>query len=521
MSYLDWYANENKIIDAFTNDENEPYVEVDDMNEVINGQYQAKKNEIKKQQSDNGASKSVTFRSPLTTKDQSPSISSNSAFQSAATARDGQSTNGPIQNRSAAKTGQRPSPPETPSRPSFMEIVKQCKAERIEPKLKPPAAPLTTRRSPGEQTPPIKRPAERSSLTKHSAAINTALHLNFEQFKFQDNNDTFFDHSMLNSGKVNTKRVKNERQAPIEERKIEVEEIRQPSGYQPPRFDQSHQQPFDQSHQQPLNQSSKRASPQRSPSEPTSPQPSLSERPGSFKRSLPDSDFHLPPKKRLLRKWMIQTGQMNGIEVSVRGEPDIVLIDDDFDFIPLDVMNSEPSMREENERTESAMIDESEVHLVQLNEPPAKLPKNHQPSHKITDFFQPRKSTNSSPNLSQARNEQEAAGYPAKEFNYFKPPQIVRIEPDQRLENNSGYRILIDKYSDLFEEFQHFNEVQIGSISLVFETNDSFVLKATTSSGKSTVLEFAIIKLLNELKSAAFKVILVEPVKAIINEKYK
>ena len=612
LNFIDWYANEDKIINAFINDENEPYVEVNDMNEVINGQYQAKKQEIKKQQSENGVPKSVIFRSPLTTKDQSPSVSSNSAIQGrAATA--GRPTNGPTQNRSAAN--QRTSP--TQSRPSFMEIVRQCKIERTEPKLKSPIAPLITKRSPqitkpptpitkqspstakpsplftkqsppitkrsplttGEQAPLIKRPAEPSSLTKHSAAINTALHLNFEQFKFQENSDTFFDYNMLQggqmngktngkvNGQVNSKEAK--RQSPVEERKVEVNGIRpayqqsvnpshqqsnqsnqqpvnpshqQPSGQsnQQPSAqsnqrspDQSNPQPINQSNKQPLDQSFKRPSPQRSPTKRPQ-QPPPSEPVARFKRSLPDSDVHLPPKKRLLRKWMIENRQTNShIEVAVRGEPDIVLLDDDFDFGPLDAINepmsnepsvnSELSMREEYERTETEVLHHPAAgpSAKQPKKQPKNQPKNQQPSNKITDFFQPRKSTNNSPNPSQEANGQSAVGDLAKEFTYFKPPQIVPIKPDQRLENNSGYQILIDKYSDLFDGIQHFNEVQIGSISLVFESDDSFVLKATTSSGKSTVLEFAIIKLLHELKSTAFKVILIEPMKAIINEKYK
>ena len=161
LNYLDWYANESKIIDAFTSDDNEPYVEVDDMNEVINGNYQTRKENLKKQLQSND-SKSVTF--PHATKDQSPSISSVSNL-TGPPERSGQSTraNGPpdpsvSSNRCAIKTQAGPSTScANQSKPSFMDIVQRCSGQ-VESKFKRPLITKRKEKSSPEQPPLIKRP---------------------------------------------------------------------------------------------------------------------------------------------------------------------------------------------------------------------------------------------------------------------------------------------------------------------------------------------------------------------------
>ena len=206
-----------------------------------------------------------------------------------------------------------------------------------------------------------------------------------------------------------------------------------------------------------------------------------------LKRNLESDDLeHLPPKKRFLKQWLTQNSQTN----------------DPIPVVEIDSVSQDIIEIDSNQSSDHKSSNEN--------------------SPKITDFFSKQKSRPSSqtPTTSSTADNKENQNCGTK-FNFFKPPEISKIQVDSRVQNISGYKILVDKYSDLFEEIQHFNEVQILSISPIFESNDSLIIKGPTGSGKSTVLEFSIIKLLNELNSANFKVLFIDPAKVICTEKYK
>lgn len=107
--------------------------------------------------------------------------------------------------------------------------------------------------------------------------------------------------------------------------------------------------------------------------------------------------------------------------------------------------------------------------------------KTPETSKSPTNEAAPLNNTPELDNKTQSTNNQKSL---KKIFNYFKAPQVSKIQADERMQNNFGYKILVEEYSDLFEEFQHFNEVQIRSISPIFESNKSLVVKSPTGSGK-------------------------------------
>ncbi|XP_037028918.1 probable ATP-dependent DNA helicase HFM1 [Bradysia coprophila] len=78
------------------------------------------------------------------------------------------------------------------------------------------------------------------------------------------------------------------------------------------------------------------------------------------------------------------------------------------------------------------------------------------------------------------------------------------------------------KYRHIFEKFANFNRMQSEIIDKVLQTDKSIVVSAPTGSGKTVILELAIVRLLRKIDEAAnkdeFKIIYIAPIKALCNE---
>lgn len=83
-----------------------------------------------------------------------------------------------------------------------------------------------------------------------------------------------------------------------------------------------------------------------------------------------------------------------------------------------------------------------------------------------------------------------------------------------------------EEFRQIFSSsFSHFNKLQSEVFEDVFLNDNSFVLSAPTSSGKTVIFEIGILRLLMEAKKQNleknFKIIYISPIKALINEKHR
>ncbi|KAK5118838.1 hypothetical protein LTR62_000047 [Meristemomyces frigidus] len=79
---------------------------------------------------------------------------------------------------------------------------------------------------------------------------------------------------------------------------------------------------------------------------------------------------------------------------------------------------------------------------------------------------------------------------------------------------------LPDRFRSIFS-FPLFNAVQSKSFATVYKTNDNFVLSAPTGSGKTAVLELAILRLLNGCSIGTFKIVYQAPTKSLCSERQR
>lgn len=77
---------------------------------------------------------------------------------------------------------------------------------------------------------------------------------------------------------------------------------------------------------------------------------------------------------------------------------------------------------------------------------------------------------------------------------------------------------LPDRIRAVFKH-NYLNAVQSKSFSSIYESNDNFVLSAPTGSGKTTILELAICRLIATSQPHQFKVIYQAPTKALCSER--
>ena len=229
----------------------------------------------------------------------------------------------------------------------------------------------------------------------------------------------------------------------------------------------------------------------------------------SLKRSLDDEDKKLPIKKRFLKRWLQSQASQAVNEDNLSRSNEILS----------NSLNSQ-LINDRMHQTNNATVDQSinAKRSLDLNK------SNSSKSNYPKDFFERKRQSSEKAIETINLDEIVTSGKKTKSvFKYFKPPKETasKVEVDQRLQNNLAFDMLINKYSDLFKEIQQFNEVQISSMSLVFESNDSFVIKSSSSSGILTVFEFAIVKLINELKPNEFKVILIEQITQLANKRFE
>ncbi|KAK4502972.1 hypothetical protein PRZ48_006399 [Zasmidium cellare] len=79
---------------------------------------------------------------------------------------------------------------------------------------------------------------------------------------------------------------------------------------------------------------------------------------------------------------------------------------------------------------------------------------------------------------------------------------------------------LPDRFRAMFP-FPLFNAVQSKCFSVVYQTNDNFVVSAPTGSGKTAILELAICRLINGFANGSFKVVYQAPTKSLCAERKK
>ncbi|XP_057652240.1 uncharacterized protein LOC130891474 [Diorhabda carinulata] len=76
-------------------------------------------------------------------------------------------------------------------------------------------------------------------------------------------------------------------------------------------------------------------------------------------------------------------------------------------------------------------------------------------------------------------------------------------------------------YREVFSEYVHFNPVQSEVLDDVFDSDDSIVISSPTGSGKTTIFELAIVRLLMQYGSSnmEFKIIYISPMKSLCQER--
>ena len=80
---------------------------------------------------------------------------------------------------------------------------------------------------------------------------------------------------------------------------------------------------------------------------------------------------------------------------------------------------------------------------------------------------------------------------------------------------------LPDRFRSLFTAFPVFNAVQSKCFQAVYNGDHNVVLAAPTGSGKTTIMELAICRVLANLKDTRFKVIYMAPTKSLCSERFR
>lgn len=81
-------------------------------------------------------------------------------------------------------------------------------------------------------------------------------------------------------------------------------------------------------------------------------------------------------------------------------------------------------------------------------------------------------------------------------------------------------RELPDRFRSIYS-FPLFNAVQSKCFPVVYRSNHNFVLSSPTGSGKTAVLELAICRLINSLRSGSFKIVYQAPTKSLCSERQR
>lgn len=79
---------------------------------------------------------------------------------------------------------------------------------------------------------------------------------------------------------------------------------------------------------------------------------------------------------------------------------------------------------------------------------------------------------------------------------------------------------LPDRFRSIFP-FPLFNAIQSKCFSVIYKTNDNFVLSSPTGSGKTAVLELAICRLVNSFANGSFKIVYQAPTKSLCSERQR
>ena len=123
----------------------------------------------------------------------------------------------------------------------------------------------------------------------------------------------------------------------------------------------------------------------------------------------------------------------------------------------------------------------------------------------------------SSNNYNQRSNNQNQSAFSPTSQPRLIKPKLIQNDPQQGARTSTG--ILPDKYRSIFP-FSHFNNVQSACIQTVLNSDANIVVSAPTGSGKTGILELAIVRLLQQ-GSHDFKIVYIAPTKALCSERCK
>lgn len=120
------------------------------------------------------------------------------------------------------------------------------------------------------------------------------------------------------------------------------------------------------------------------------------------------------------------------------------------------------------------------------------------------------------------RNHLQSPGRTKKNYDNNCTPLYENDLSNYPLENNSNNIISATKLPDRFRKFfsfKHFNKMQSDIFQVVFNSDKHVVVSSPTGSGKTVLMELAIIRLLSKHNGDKAKIVYIAPMKALCHER--